>query len=544
MHNNLPLTITTLIVVGLIVWLVFYFEKKRPEWTFALRKILHIVVIFLAALGSWFLPLVLVVTVSWIATICVYIAIKANRFSEVLVNGNQRKPWGMLYFCMLYAILNSVPLFAVGESDRLVNMLRLSNVFAFVVLALADGFAGLLGRMFSVRGLSKNNGFNRVKLGNDEKTWFGFLIFALITFSVSIVFLDFCGVDGFGSIVELAMFAILVAVIEMVSSGGSDNLFVVLVSWLFAIVASSGILFDGYFELFYQSDVWLLGYFILSSIAAIMLAKMGWLKPSGAAMAWLLAFAVNIMACWSLAPLVVFLVIATTVGKVRKIRENNSAGDLKSNKPRDHWQVLANGGLFMVFALLSYLQEFGFFQFLMALFSSDHFNWIAQGFGDRCFFLALLSLSVSSSDTLSSEIGQWLGGTPRSILTGVRTQKGVSGGVTVAGFFGAILGSVMIAVFVFLHEWQTDMFGSEWLLAQGFGVIVVAGFFGTILDSLLGDLIQAKFKNGEGLWSDKPWPGQSMSMPTKGFGFVTNDLVNALTGVIVVGLLIYYWICG
>jgi len=229
---------------------------------------------------------------------------------------------------------------------------------------------------------------------------------------------------------------------------------------------------------------------------------------------------------------------------VRKIRENNSAGDLKSNKPRDHWQVLANGGLFMVFALLSYLQEFGFFQFLMALFSSDHFNWIAQGFGDRCFFLALLSLSVSSSDTLSSEIGQWLGGTPRSILTGVRTQKGVSGGVTVAGFFGAILGSVMIAVFVFLHEWQTDMFGSDWLLLQGFGVIVVAGFFGTILDSLLGDLIQAKFKNGEGLWSDKPWPGQSMSMPTKGFGFVTNDLVNALTGVIVVGLLIYYWICG
>jgi uncharacterized membrane protein len=102
----------------------------------------------------------------------------------------------------------------------------------------------------------------------------------------------------------------------------------------------------------------------------------------------------------------------------------------------------------------------------------------------------------------------------------------------------------MIAVFVFLHEWQTDMFGSDWLLLQGFGVIVVAGFFGTILDSLLGDLIQAKFKNGEGLWSDKPWPGQSMSMPTKGFGFVTNDLVNALTGVIVVGLLIYYWICG
>jgi uncharacterized membrane protein len=249
------------------------------------------------------------------------------------------------------------------------------------------------------------------------------------------------------------------------------------------------------------------------------------------------------MACWSLAPLVVFLVIATTVGKVRKIRENNSAGDLKSNKPRDHWQVLANGGLFIVFALLSYLQEFGFFQFLMALFSLDHFNGIPVGFGDKCFFLALLSLSVSSSDTLSSEVGQWLGGTPRSILTGARTQKGVSGGVTFAGFFGAIMGSVMIAVFVFLHEWQTDIFGSERLLVQGFGVIVVAGFFGTILDSLLGDLIQAKFKNEEGLWSDKPWPGQSMFKPTKGYGFVSNDLVNALTGVIVVGLFMFYWIC-
>ena len=543
MQNNLPLTIAMLFVVGMIVWFVFYLEKKRPEWSFALRKILHIVVIFLAALGSWFLPLGLVATVAWIAAICVYLAIKANRFSEVLVNGNQRKPWGMLYFCILYAILNSVPLFVIGGSDRLVNMLRLSNGFAFVVLAFADGFAGLVGRLFSVGKLSENNEFNRVKLGNDQKTWFGFLIFVLITFSVSVVFLDFCGVVGFSSIVELAIFAILVAVIEMVSSGGSDNLFVVLVSWLFAIVASSGILFDGYIELFNQSDVWLLGYFILSGYAAIILAKMGWLKPSGAAMAWLLAFAVNIMACWSLAPLVVFLVIATTVGKVRKDREKFGAGDVKSNKPRDHWQVLANGGLFMVFAILSYLHEFGFFQFLFALFSSDHCEWIAQGFSDKCFFLALLSLSVSSSDTLSSEIGQWLGGTPRSILTGAATQKGVSGGVTFAGFLGAIMGSVMIAIFIYLHEWQSDMFGSGWLLTQGFCVIVIAGFFGTILDSLLGDLIQAKFKNEEGLWSDKPWPGQSLSKPTKGFGFVSNDLVNALTGVIVVGLMIFYWIC-
>jgi hypothetical protein len=56
-------------------------------------------------------------------------------------------------------------------------------------------------------------------------------------------------------------------------------------------------------------------------------------------------------------------------------------------------------------------------------------------------------------------------------------------------------------------------------------------------------LIQAKFKNEEGLWSDKPWSGQSMFEPTKGYGFVSNDLVNALTGVIVVGLLIIYWIC-
>jgi uncharacterized membrane protein len=539
MQHNLPLTTATVLMVGLIVWLVFYLENKRPSWTFQLRKVLHIVVIFLSALASWFLPPMLVVVVSWFATVGVFIAIRANRFTEVSDNGKARKPWGMLYFCIIYALLNTLIFLVTDKTHPLFNTLRLATVFAFLVLALADGTAGFFGRLVSKNEFLSRNQWNKVSLGNDEKSWFGFFIFCVVTLITSAVFLQCCDLSVRHKLMELVLFSILLATIEMVSSGGSDNLFVSLVAWLFAMVVGSGMYLNGYYELFYQSDEALLVYLVLSVAAAILLVKMGWLNPSGAAMAWILALAVQYMALWPILPLVFFLGFATLVGKLRK-KQKNSGGDEKMNKPRDHWQVLANGGLFLFFAVLSYLYMFGFFQSLFELFPMVNVHQLSPMFGEICFFLAMLTLSVSSADTMSSELGQWLGGTPRSVLTGKLTNKGVSGGVTLVGFLGAILGSAAVAVCLYCFEPYENKMVFNLSRVQGFWVLVFFGVMGTVIDSVLGEAIQAKYKNAEGAWSDQPWPGQNPSQPQKGFAAITNDIVNTLTGLISVLIAIIY----
>lgn len=531
MQYNMPLAAVVVLAIGLIVWFAYSLEKKRPEWTFLLRKALHVLVIFLAAVASWILPSNLVVIVSILASCVVFLAIKANRFSEVASNGKLRKPWGMLYFCIIYTLLNALVIVASDVTSDLLKMMRLSTVYAFLVLAFADGMAGFLGRMVSANHRLRFNHWNRVKLGNDEKSWIGFVIFSATTLILSVLFLHFWGLSVSGKWVELIVFSVLLGVVEMISSGGSDNLFVSLVAWIFAMVLSSGLYFHGYVELFYQSDIWLLCYLLISGFTAIVLVKKGWMKASGAAMAWLLAFVVQIMALWSILPLVVFLAAATVVGKFRK-KEISNRGDEKSDKPRDHWQVLANGGLFLFFALLSYLNEFEFFSSVGQLMGLDGIAIESHEFGRAFFFLALLSLSVSSADTMSSELGQWLGGTPRNILTWKSTQKGVSGGVTVAGFVGAFLGASMIAVFIFFYEPFDTAMVFNLSRIQGFWILVIFGLFGTLIDSLLGEIFQAKFKNTQGEWSDQPWPGQMKSCPEKGFSVISNDVVNALTGIV------------
>jgi len=64
--------------------------------------------------------------------------------------------------------------------------------------------------------------------------------------------------------------------------------------------------------------------------------------------------------------------------------------------------------------------------------------------------------------------------------------------------------------------------------------IAVAGFgvIGTLIDSILGDLLQAKYRSVDGELLDRP-EGVDVNYPEKGFAFVSNDVVNFMTGLLV-----------
>ena len=264
---------------------------------------------------------------------------------------------------------------------------------------------------------------------------------------------------------------------------------------------------------------------IISILMACALFKWNWLTISGALTAWFLAFVVLFLAKWSIFPLVTFLVLGSLAGKIRANAKDG--GDAKQGKARDHWQVLANGGIFMLLAMLAFLNESGWLDSFLGIHTE------VLRFSETCHLLALISLSVSCSDTLSSDFGRVWGGNPRNIITGKRMIKGVSGGVTGAGFVGAFLGAVSIAIFVFWTELSS--LGSS---VSAFWLLAFFGFIGSILDSVLGVLFQAKYLDDSGNQVDSSESG-SRSL-NAGYRWVTNDVVNAVTGVLMLLVAVMY----
>ena len=521
-----------LTALGLAIWL----EKKRPKWRFVLRKCLHILVIFIAALSAMYISSPRLPMVGWVASVLLVFTINKGWFEDADIDGTRRKPWGMLYFSLSFSVLTSLPYCIPGFSKEYVSLLRWMNGWSLLVLAFADGLAGLLGRDFTLRRLSNRGmSFWIFPLEKERKTWFGFLIFTVVTFFVSAIVISnadtfLLGLPrGFGwkwLWPQIMAMSVFVAMVELVSDKGTDNLFVVVAVWLFAGALGMGLLGEPHM-IFLVGGGFTLLYLLISFVAAYVLFSQGLLSHTGAVMAWIMAFVVILMANWSLMPLVVFLFLSTMFGRFRKQSEKDSAGDIKEGKPRDRWQVLANGGVYLAFAITVYGINHGIHKIFGSVISSE--------FVLKLYFLALISVSVSCADTLSSEVGQWLGGIPRSLITGKRLPRGLSGGVTGFGFLGAMVGSAAIGVvWCFTHAEQNFnvLSLSEEL---GFSYLMIFGMLGTIVDSALGDLFQAKYLLPDGQLSDKPMNDESLR-PVRGLKAINNDVVNILTNFIVVGL--------
>lgn len=230
-------------------------------------------------------------------------------------------------------------------------------------------------------------------------------------------------------------------------------------------------------------DIFIVCYFLFLVLFWFVILKFKWLSSDGnfAAIGIVIVF---YLANWSINPLLTFLVLGTLTGKLNKGIKTES----KHSKPRDAYQVLANGGVAACLAICSVFFHQEYFKTLM-----------------------FISIAVSCSDTLSSEIGMRFGRKTFGILTFKSVPKGLSGGVSIQGFLGAIIGSLVIAIF--------DI--------PNFILIFMFGIMGSILDSILGSLLQAKYKfNGE--LSDV-----ESEYLVAGYKIVNNDAVNILTNVII-----------
>jgi uncharacterized protein (TIGR00297 family) len=97
--------------------------------------------------------------------------------------------------------------------------------------------------------------------------------------------------------------------------------------------------------------------------------------------------------------------------------------------------------------------------------------------------MALAALAEAAADTVSSEIGQVLGGRPRMITTLHAVEPGTDGAVSAVG---TVAGVVAAAIVAGAGSWAMR---GDWSL---FKLSCAGAVFGLLFDSLLGATLERK----------------------------------------------------
>jgi uncharacterized protein (TIGR00297 family) len=445
--------------------------SARKGWIslFNARKGVHVTValccaiaIELIPINNWFIG-----AVGAIVVLLLY-SVSKKWFS--IDHPHNRTSWGIFYFGLSYFLL----LIFWGEKSPV------TVILAMAVMGLADATAALVGRSFPIPAL---------KLGNEDKSWAGsstfFMISSILLFG-ALHLLNWLNYPM--AMLVLFCFILWLTLIENSSANGTDNLSVPLVF---------GVLFPFLFGPLNRIEVVSRFLEILPFVTlfGLLTFRFKSLSRSGTITAISLGVLLYSLGGWIfIVPILAFFISGSVLSHLLQTNEQV----LEKTGARDPLQVIANGGA----PLLALL--YGVF--------CDNMDWAIMGF--------LGSVASVTSDTWSTEWGMRFGGTPRHILNMSRLEKGLSGGVTLSGFIGAIGGSVFIA--------------SMGLFFMAFGTwfwaIIVIGVFGSVIDSILG-LLQAKYQLPESsnkassLTEKKEWNGTPLKK-VKGLKWIGNDLVN------------------
>lgn len=211
---------------------------------------------------------------------------------------------------------------------------------------------------------------------------------------------------------------------------------------------------------------WTAGNWWLAAVVTVVFAGFAravrGVTASGAVAGAAVCFALTVGAGWggfaALCAVFLLTLVATRFGYSRK----QSLGTAEARAGRNARQVLANVGVAAGCAVLS-------------------FWWRGPGPG---LALALTAaLSEAAADTVSSEIGQAVGGEPRLITSGRKVQAGTDGGITLAGTLAGVVAAIVVSA---------ACASTGVIRARSVLLCAGAGILGTIVDSLLGATVERR----------------------------------------------------
>lgn len=253
----------------------------------------------------------------------------------------------------------------------------------------------------------------------------------------------------------------------------------------------------------------LVGFAIALGVA--LLARRSRSLSASGGMAAVVVGTLAVAAGWSFgAMLLAFFVSSSALSRWRAdVKEQRAGAVVEKGGERDAMQVIANGGVFALGALL----------------------WLAGWSGAAP--LAFGALAGAASDTWATEVGTLARQAPRSIVTWRRVAPGTSGGVTAAGLAAALAAAATLALFAHALGWS-------WATAAG---ALIGGIAGSTADSLLGALLQAQ------RWCDRCNSATERRVHgcgaetrhARGLAWLNNDVVNLAATIFggVVGILVW-----
>ena len=230
------------------------------------------------------------------------------------------------------------------------------------------------------------------------------------------------------------------------------------------------------------------------------------LSRSGVVAAGIVGTLIWIFAGWQgMLVLLGFFIPSTAISRIGR-EQKRALIDIGKHGPRDAMQVLANGGVATVAAVLA--------------------HWL----GPAMLAAFAGALAAASADTWSSEIGTLAKAAPRSIFTFKPLAPGLSGGVTWQGSLAQVGGAAIVALV------------AVQLRIVPFWPVLIGGVAGSIADSLFGATLQS-LRHCPACQRDCETNPHACGTPTtlrRGLGWFDNDAVNfaaTLCGALVAGLM-------
>ncbi len=203
---------------------------------------------------------------------------------------------------------------------------------------------------------------------------------------------------------------------------------------------------------------------LVPSVVALVAVRLGSLSRGGAVAASVIG-ALALLVSWGWGVfLVSWFALATAISRLGRAKKSaRTRGVVVKGDRRDAWQVLANGGVFALCALLTLLVQRS-----------------VGGAADALPMLAVAAagaLAAAGADTWATEIGTLVGGAPWSLRRRAAVPVGTSGAVTLVGTLAAVAGGLLLAAIAALARMYPPAL---------VGAVALAAVVGALADSVLG----------------------------------------------------------
>ena len=240
---------------------------------------------------------------------------------------------------------------------------------------------------------------------------------------------------------------------------------------------------------------------LLGFIIAVASYAARFLTLSGSLATFLLAVAIYGIGGWQWpVPIVIFFVLSSLLSKYGRSRKVLFEQVFEKSGTRDWGQVLANGGVAAIIAILS------------ALFPLHDFYPLYLG-----------ALAAVTADTWGTEIGVLTKGKTISVLTLKSVEPGTSGGISEYGTVGGAIGAAVVALSG--YPWYTELRTTL--------IVVVGGVAGSLIDSLLGATAQAQYTCEVcGKITERKTHCEHATALHRGVRWIGNDVVNGMCALV------------